>query len=977
MLSDSQNRYTLIEKSLLAIGLAYEKFGTFFGNKVTFRTSCKDLQKVLNAKERPDRVNRIVLQWPPNCNFLIEYKPAPERLREEIESMNPPEEVFYTDGACTGNGKPHCAASWAVVATLNPHLTCSGLVTDLRASNQVAEVMAVLKALEIAKANHFKSVTVVTDSKYAFNSLNGWIELWEANEWRDCKRKKIVNREILQKLSELRKEVQTKCLHVKGHGTDLMNLKADALARKTLEDNLRAVLLISAAPLVDQSADPDIRAIKDAIDKGEPRATDKFILKNNEIYKIDRSKPVHERLRLYVPQSQRLLLLKVSHDDPIYGGHLGTKKTRYKLQSYYWPGMNKDIEEYLATCEVCQQHKQPKGSKPGLLRPIRTTQVFQRVHVDIIGRTKASARGHRYIITAIDAFTRYGFAKSYEQVLAEDAIAFLRDEIVLVHGTPQYLVSDNGSHFTAGKFKEFTDSLRMQHRTVCEYNPQANGMDERFNGSLVKIIRNYIEMDQTDWDKHLKTALFVYNTSINESTKFSPYTLLFGRAPKTPLTITIESEEGEVGDSWASHEEIRQTALSNMELAQETQKRQYDKTHREQEFKLFDLVLTKNHAPQKGNSKKFSCSWSGPFLITKLLQHDGVVEAVEVIDTSKMRVRRVPFHDLKIYNNRETDHSVTDNQILPGEYITQTISDSTGPTLPADSTGAQSARPFTTISSVVPPQPTASEMISSDGELTLGQALHPMITSPVGELTPGGTPITTEIISPDGDLTHRDKYSTAPARISSDGELTLVEHASKMTSPASELTPGDALGLEMTSPVGEVTPGTAPIAAEMISPDGELTPNDPKTKPHEMTSSHGELTLGREQQTVDTTGLDGTRSTPDTSVSRNSCPGDRPICSAPSETIEANLLQQNFDSPSNFPVVSQVEVRTTPGTPELTNRTSARVFTSTPLSTASHLPTTLTTGEAEHQGPSEPNNQRGRPQRTAGPPKRYNEYLFN
>lgn len=206
-------------------------------------------------------MNRIVLRWPPECRFELELQPEIKRIQEEVEANEPPEEIFYTDGACTGNGKPHCAASWAVVATMNPKLTTSGLVSGIKPTNQIAEIMAVVKALEVAETNAMKTVTIITDSKYAFGALNGWIEQWENNGWMDCKRKKVVNRELLERLSRLVKTIRTKCIHVKGHGSDDANNQADQLARKTLEASICPMLIMQSSQIVNQSDDYEIQSI--------------------------------------------------------------------------------------------------------------------------------------------------------------------------------------------------------------------------------------------------------------------------------------------------------------------------------------------------------------------------------------------------------------------------------------------------------------------------------------------------------------------------------------------------------------------------------------------------------------------------------------------------------------------------------------------------------------------------------------------
>lgn len=46
--------------------------------------------------------------------------------------------------------------------------------------------------------------------------------------------------------------------------------------------------------------------------------------------------------RLFIPKSARKLLLEIAHDNPLYGGHMGIKKTLDKLGKYWWPSMNSE-----------------------------------------------------------------------------------------------------------------------------------------------------------------------------------------------------------------------------------------------------------------------------------------------------------------------------------------------------------------------------------------------------------------------------------------------------------------------------------------------------------------------------------------------------------------------------------------------------------------------------------------------------------
>lgn len=107
--------------------------------------------------------------------------------------------------------------------------------------------------------------------------------------------------------------------------------------------------------------------------------------------------------------------------------------------------------------------------------------------------------------------------------------------------------------------------------------------------------------------------------------------------------------------------------------AQETQKRYYDQFRRAQDFQMLDLVMVKSHAPARENTRKFSPSRKGPFVILKLLTHDNEPRAVEVLDRDKSKAKRVAFQDLKHYVIRTVKES---SENIPGVAIQHAIQNS-------------------------------------------------------------------------------------------------------------------------------------------------------------------------------------------------------------------------------------------------------------------------------------------------------------
>ena len=146
---------------------------------------------------------------------------------------------------------------------------------------------------------------------------------------------------------------------------------------------------------------------------------------------------------------------------------------------------------------------------------------------------------------------------------------------------------------------------------------QTDGLVERFNKTLKAMPRKTAISEGRDWDKLLPYVLFAYREVSQASTGFSPFELLYGRPVRGPLDILLETWEEltngsesivsyvlTMRDRLAKMSELVQ---ENLERAQATQKKWYDRTARAREFTPGDkvLVLLPN---------KLRAQWQGPYI---------------------------------------------------------------------------------------------------------------------------------------------------------------------------------------------------------------------------------------------------------------------------------------------------------------------------------------------------------------------------
>ena len=79
------------------------------------------------------------------------------------------------------------------------------------------------------------------------------------------------------------------------------------------------------------------------------------------------------------------------------------------------------------------------------------------------------------------------------------------------YGVPKTLLSDNGPQFSSRLFQCVCDILGVTNLFTSAYHPQTNGQTERYNRTIVSMLRNYVNEHQNDWDKYA-TSLTTHTT---------------------------------------------------------------------------------------------------------------------------------------------------------------------------------------------------------------------------------------------------------------------------------------------------------------------------------------------------------------------------------------------------------------------------------------------------------------------------------
>ena len=211
---------------------------------------------------------------------------------------------------------------------------------------------------------------------------------------------------------------------------------------------------------------------------------------------------LHYRERIYVPDhhSLRLCLCKEHHDTPI-AGHPGKAKT-YELLvcNYYWPNMQRFVDQYVQNCHTCTRTKAPRHAKYGVLRPLPVPQHrWKDITMDfVVGLPLVN--GYDSVCVSVDRLTKERHLTACHSTITSEGLADLFiHNIFRLHGLPDSVTSDWGPQFIRAAWKQVCKKLGIKAQLSTAFHPETDGQTEKINGVMEQYLRAFISYQQDDW----------------------------------------------------------------------------------------------------------------------------------------------------------------------------------------------------------------------------------------------------------------------------------------------------------------------------------------------------------------------------------------------------------------------------------------------------------------------------------------------
>ena len=220
--------------------------------------------------------------------------------------------------------------------------------------------------------------------------------------------------------------------------------------------------------------------------------------------------------RLIIPRGIRKEIKEALH-----GAHTGIEGSlRRARECVYWPGMTKDMREFVSACEICSAEGRAQ-TKETLMSHEITSRPWEKVGIDLF------ELGKQHFLITVDYFSNFWEVDRLERMTTREVIRRLKYHFAR-YGIPSTVVSDNGTQFTSEEFEKFAKEWDFETRRSSPGHQQANGMAESAVKTAKQLIRKAIDSDRDPF-----LAILEYRNIPSQDYEASPAQRMLGRRTRT------------------------------------------------------------------------------------------------------------------------------------------------------------------------------------------------------------------------------------------------------------------------------------------------------------------------------------------------------------------------------------------------------------------------------------------------------------
>nr|KYP75885.1 Transposon Ty3-I Gag-Pol polyprotein [Cajanus cajan] len=252
--------------------------------------------------------------------------------------------------------------------------------------------------------------------------------------------------------------------------------------------------------------------------------------------------------------------------------------------------------------------------------------------MDILGQFPPVKGQLKFLLVAIDYFTKWIEACPLAKITVENVQKFTWKSIICRFGIPHSLVTDNGRQFITQSFENFLQELGIKHFPTSVEHPQTNGQAKAANKVIHRELKKRLGSAKEQWVDELPSILWAYHCTPQSTTQETPYTLTYGAGAMIPVEVGETSHRRHTFDSEQNAQEmvvnldlidkLKEEARIHEEACKLRASRRYNTRVRPCSFRVGDLVWQlQGEARRDPSEGKLAPNWDGPFRVTEYLEN--------------------------------------------------------------------------------------------------------------------------------------------------------------------------------------------------------------------------------------------------------------------------------------------------------------------------------------------------------------------
>jgi len=364
--------------------------------------------------------------------------------------------------------------------------------------------------------------------------------------WRLLQR---ISRRVAREVLEL-SEYDFEICHLPGR----LNRRADMLSRRPGYDqgdnDNKDVVVLPDRVFIRAGATQRTPPMRKIIAQEEMEATDPIYAQDEELLKswinahhLKKVEGIWYKEGRHVvtgKMEHKRTFIQAHHDVLVYG-HPGINKTHQLVSCrYWWPNMQQDVKDYVRGCAECQRNKintRPTRAPLSPIFPIREAMPFETVALDFITKLPIS-QGYDSILTVTDHDCTKAaiFIPCKESMTAEETAGLIVQHIFPRFGLPLKFISDRDPKFASRFIRGLCKGTGTTQNISTAYHPQTDRQSECMNQWLEQYLRFWVNKRQDNWHAYLPLAEFAHNNWPNETTRESPFFILYRFNPRADWT---------------------------------------------------------------------------------------------------------------------------------------------------------------------------------------------------------------------------------------------------------------------------------------------------------------------------------------------------------------------------------------------------------------------------------------------------------